>query len=555
MKMTPRDAQPVTELKGPARTSHVLANSGNRAVLPVLLAGIKSSRQEVRAATIRAAIRRHDNPTHAQLIRHFGSLGEADQTLLCEAHTAMPHHASPALRAAVLKGDATMCKNACRIIARAGDADLFPILVKAIEDKTHRQRDDVASAIHDLTARIQHDLSQWAAGDRSAHHDPSFKRHHVLLSLEQSLSRFGRHRRQEILDAFLVLAPVDNRTFNRILHDVNHPCHAPVVKELTLSNDSGVIERLVEMLRDTELPAAALDVIAQRTDHRFVDILLSTVKRPLPLRVLHNVKRLSRIAWLEDHSEILLELDGRAQAVAVDLAAASDMTADRVVGLLAFLLQKGLAEARRASCQALARFDSANADELVLAALDDPDAGVQAAAVRQLRPRGQPDALPRLVALLDSRVPEVRDAARSSLAEFNFTRYRTMFDLLDDQSARTTGVLVHKIDHTAPQKLMEELSSPSITTILRAIDMTLAMEAANDVQQQLIELAAHENASVRREAVAALAYCRYDSVVGVLITATSDPNPMVAQAARSSLERLGHATPSPGNALLTGERA
>ena len=53
------------------------------------------------------------------------------------------------------------------------------------------------------------------------------------------------------------------------------------------------------------------------------------------------------------------------------------------------------------------------ADELILAMLDDPDAGVQAAAVRQLRARRVPDALQRLVALLDSRLPEVREAART----------------------------------------------------------------------------------------------------------------------------------------------
>ncbi len=546
-----------TEFAGTARTCQVLANTGNRAVLPVLLAGIKSSRAEVRAATIRAAIRRHDDATHTQLIRHFNSLSEADQIALCEAHGAMPHHAAPALRAAVLKGDTTLCKNACRIIALSGDADLFPVLVKAAEDKSHRHHAEVATAIHDLTDHIQQDLAHWAAGDRSARHDPSFKRHHVLLALEQSLARFGRHRRQEILDAFLLLAPIDNRTFNRILHDPKHACHAPIINELTLTTDSGIIERLVEMLRNTEISVAALQVIAQRSDHRFVDVLLSGLKRPVPIRVLHNMKRLNHIAWLEQRSEILLELDGRAQAVAVDLAMASDMSRDRAFDLLAHLLQKGLAEGRRASCHALAKFDGPRADELVLAVLDDPDAGVRAAAVRQLRARGMPDALQRLVMLLDSRLPEVRDAARSSLAEFNFTRYRTMFDLLDEHSARTTGVLVHKVDQTAERKLIEELSSPSITNKLRGIEMALAMDAANGVRQQLIELVGHENASLRREAVAALAHCNGDQVVAALTTAAADPNQSVAEMAQHSLaqQQRRHNSSAADAMSLSGETA
>ena len=71
--------------------------------------------------------------------------------------------------------------------------------------------------------------------------------------------------------------------------------------------------------------------------------------------------------------------------------------------------------------------------------------------------RGLPDALRLLVSLLDSRSIEVRDAARTSLTEFNFARYRAMFDLLDEKAVKTTGVLVHKVDHAVRDGLMQEL--------------------------------------------------------------------------------------------------
>jgi HEAT repeat protein len=208
---------------------------------------------------------------------------------------------------------------------------------------------------------------------------------------------------------------------------------------------------------------------------------------------------------------------------------------DQVFNLLEFVLHNGLAEGRRASCQALANFDGPQADELVLRALDDPDAGVQAAAVRQLRDRQAPDALQRLVALLDSPSHEIREAARSSLAEFNFTRYRTMFDLLDEQAARTTGILVHKIDHTAQQQLIDELSSPSLTSKLRAIEIAIAMEVTTEVESQLIELLTHENVALRKEAVAALAHCHTNGAAEALEFATSDPVASIADAARKSL--------------------
>lgn len=540
---------------GITRTAQVLAKAPNRAVLPVLIAGLKSSRADIRAATIRAAIRRHERATHAQLIEHFTFLSESDRIVLGDAHRSMPHHAAPALKAAILAGDANQCKNACRIIAISGDVDLIPVLVKAAEDKKHHFRTDVAATILELATLVQRELVQWAAGDRTAQHDPSFKRHHVLVSLEQSMARFAQHRRQEILDAFLLLAPVDNNTLNKILRDSNHPCHAPVAAELTSTQDFGIMERLVEMLRDTDIPPAALKIISQRTDERFVDLLLNGLKRPVPIRVLHNMKSLSHVAWLEERRELLLELDGRAQAVAVELALASGLNRASVFEFLQFLLQNGLTDARRACCQALTKFETPQADELILAMLDDPDAGVQASAVRQLRARRVPDALQRLVVLLDARSPEVREAARSSLAEFNFTRYRTMFDLLDEHSARTTGILVHKVDHSVQQKLAEELLSPSITTKLRGIEMAVAMEATNDVRQQLIDLVGHENVSVRKEAVVALAHCHGAPVVATLKLAATDPNHSIAEAAQQSLAKLLQEQSSVANVQRAGEKA
>jgi hypothetical protein len=450
----------------------------------------------------------------------------------------MAHHGGPVLKKAVLEAEPKLCSNACEIILRSGDFELFPTLVKAAENKRHRYAVEVLSTIAGLVDRLYQDMAEWAAGARADRRDPSFTRHPVLIALEHSLRRYSEHRRVEIVDAFLLLAPIDNPTFLAILRDSNHACHSAMVEALAVSEDSGIIERLVELLRDTEAPIAALEVVARRSDQQFLNLLLHEIRHPAPIRVLHNMKRLRKIAWLESHRKLLLELDGRAQAVAVDLATASDIPATSLFDLLAFLLREGLSEGRRVACHALARFQGEKSDQLILAALEDPDAGVQAAALRQLRTRKLPDALKLLVERLDSPSIEVRDAARSSLAEFNFVRYRAMFDLLDDEAVRTTGRLVHKVDSSANQKLMEELSSPSLSARLRAIEMAVAMAATDDVSPQLIELTHHENVAVRKEAVTALGNSHNHEIEKALEAATHDPNGTVAAAARASLTQL-----------------
>lgn len=524
-------------------TADVLATSRNRAVLPLLVAGMKSSDPAVRSAVLRAAIRRRDSATHTQLIRHYFDLDEADQAIVCEAHHAMPHHAAPTLKTAILEGEAIECATACEIIVKSGDFDMLRTLIRAAENKRHRHHADLFAAICGLVDVLFQDLAQWAGGIRpSGAHDPSFTRHQALNALEQSIGNYAQHQRREILDSFLLLAPADNATFLKILRDARHPCHSATIQTLSASQDSGIMERVVDLLRDTDTPHDALEIIATRNDLQFVNLLLHEIRHPVPIRVLHNIKRLKHIAWAETNCDLLLELDGRAQAVGVELAAASDISRDTLLELIARVMREGLAEGRRASCQALTQLRNPKADELMREALDDPDASVQATAIRQMRTRRLPDSLKRLIKLLDSPSAEVRDAARSSLAEFNFVRYRAMFDLLDENAAHTTGVLVHKVDSTANQKLLEELNSPSISTRIRGIEMAIAMAAADDVEPQLIEMTHHENATLRKEAILALAHCTRPECESVLEAASRDRNGTIADAARQSLaqRRLGH---------------
>ncbi len=534
------------------KTESVLARTRNRAVLPLLSAALKNESAEIRAAAIRATIRRHDADSYTRLIRHFHELTDADRSVLHEAHRAMPHHAAPALKTAVLGGDATLCRNACDIIVLCRDYELFQTLVRAVEKPTHRHISQVTSAIVQLAVLLHDEVVVWAGGDRTGR-DPSFARHQVLAALERSLKQKVDRHPAELVDAFLLLAPSDHRALLDMMRVEYHPCHAQLVTSLLSNKSPAVMERLVALLRDTEAPTAALRAIARRTDRPFVDFLLHELKHPVPLRVLHNMKRMRSVAWLETNRSMLLDFDGRAQAIAVDLAMASEIDCDALFELLKQMLRQGLAEARRASCQALAAFNGTEANELVCAALSDPDAAVQAIAMRQLRPRRIPDALQTLVARLGSPIVEVRDAARSSLAEFNFVRYRAMFDLLDEQAVRTTGALVRQVDPSAREKLLEELLSPSASTRLRGIEMAVAMGAADDVRDQLIALARHENVSVRKEAVAALAFVTGPGVVTALDFAVRDTNRSVADAARQSLARLRFSETNSGAASVAIE--
>jgi HEAT repeat protein len=519
-------------------TFEVLAKSRNRAAVPLLAKALRAASADDRALAIRCLASRPDSASHHLLIREFDRLATEPRLVVRSAYLAMPNRLAATLKQVVIHAQAELCENACQMIVLCRDFELFPALVQAAEHRQDLSSSGIGEAIRQLARMLYEELANQPADAENAGRDPAFARRNILVALERSLTRFASHGRRELLEAFLLLAPRGDPTLAKMLRDPRHPCHATLCDLLSASTTSGLIEQLVELLRDTDAPEAVLEIIARRSDGPFVTALLSHMKHPVSLRALHNMKRLCSVAWLEKDREMLLEFDGRAQAIAVELALASSIRAESLFDLLAMFIHSGLAEGRRASCAALKRFNTHDADVLVRQALNDPDGGVRAAAVQQIRQRGFPDAMKLLVECLDSHAVEVRETARATLAEFNYVRYRGMFDLLDELGAQSTGRLVRKVDENALPGLLEDLSSPSISARLRAIEMAVAMDATGDASDQIIALASSENLELRQQAIAALGSCSGPKVEEALELAAGDSHHVVREAAERSLKQV-----------------
>ena len=170
------------------------------------------------------------------------------------------------------------------------------------------------------------------------------------------------------IDAFLLIVPPTNGTLLKILNNSAHPCYRPIIDSLTTSALIPILELLTQLLHDTKAPGSVLEIVAQRKDRKFLDYLLHNVGMPVSLRVVENIRKLTKVAWLDDAQTALLELDGKAQAVAVELAMAGNLGRNQSLALLRLLVERGQAEGRRASCEALANFRDRQVNPLVLRA-------------------------------------------------------------------------------------------------------------------------------------------------------------------------------------------
>ncbi len=456
---------------GLEKTFALLTETENEAAVDVLLRALDSNETAVQHAALRAILARRSVAGQLTVVRRWHTLPPDWLTILDE----FCGRIGQALRDAVLDPDPQVCENGCQAAIRFSEYDLIPTLINVAEDASNPNSDRCAATLLTLTEHLYEELT--AARDVRLRRDPQLVRKHVAASLEQAIRRPPHDARLEIIEAFLLLAGRDNAALMQILADPLHGTYRKIIGALTHSPRAAISRLVLSYLEDPAAPSALLGVLSHRTDRVFIEMLLRKIGQEPTPAARHNLKRIESIAWLREDMPVVYELDEATQFSAVQLIDASGMKQAQIYNWLVRLAEKGNTGGRRGAVRELARFPGADANQLVLKALHDADPQVQAAAVEQLRQRGIPQALIMLVDLLESPHNLVRQAARDSLSEFNFSRFISAFDMLDDEVRRSTGALVKRVDVRAIPLLKQELQNAAGKRRMRALRAARCMLA------------------------------------------------------------------------------
>ena len=516
--------------EGLSRTFEVLGQTRNDAAVRVLVPALDSSRDAIQGGALRTLLRRRSLVGGGEILSRLPTMNDRCKRILRRSHGRL----TGSLRDALLGTDRQLCLNACQATVLFREYDLVPVLLNLLEDRTLQHDDLAADALMNLAEQLYKELA--GPRDYNDRRDPQMIRVQVVASLELSVKRFANHRRREVIEAFLMLTVRDSATLKQILRNPHHPCFLATVDVLTKSERGGVVRLLLSFLEDTHVPTAALSVIANRCDQKFVGYLLRKIGREPSNVVRQNLRRIGAIGWLKnDRQSYLDQLDDTAQHGVVQLVMAAGIPRLEAFSIVGYLLRHGRPGGRRAAAVALAEFNGADANALAIQALGDSDPQVQASIVAHLRRRGIPGILQRLVDLTDSPHAIVRQAAQEALAEFTFARFLGAFEMLDEDVRSSTGQLVKRIDPNALALLKQELASSMRTRRLRGLAVAQAMKAVDDVEDAVVELLADSDHLVRVEAVAALAHGSTASSRRALQQALGDRNGVVREAARKAL--------------------
>jgi hypothetical protein len=520
-------------------TLELLANSPNASADAVLLPALDSHEPKIRDGALRALLHRGCLDAQRYAVGRLHTFNDEWRALISDYRGRM----SIAIRDAVLSTDVQLCKNGCELLLQFRDFELAPALINAAEDETNPNRGLAAHTLLQLAEMLYQELN--AATDPYNRRDPQRLRQQVVTALEQSLLRYNRHRVVAVLESFLLLANRDNPTLKSILSDPRNGNYLPLADMLTHSPRPGVMRLVLSFLDDPHAPSAVMTLLAYRHDDKFVEALLRKVGNEPSPAVVQNLRRIENIAWLQSEEAVVQRLDDAGQRAAVALAVRSGVNRRTVFKMLEALLLRGKPAGRTAAADALASFNGAEANTLAMRALQDPDPEVQAKIVPQLRHRGIPGAVGKLIELLDSPHAVVRDAARESLAEFSFKRYVAAYDMLDEEVRRSTGEMVAKVDPDALPLLLEELRSPARSRRLRALSMSAAMGVITPIEYDLHERLLDEDHLVRAETARVLALCDTLDTHDALREALSDSSLTVREAAEASLKTLKQPTTPP----------
>ena len=517
-------------IQGLAATFHVLAKTDNKTAVRLLLPALNSPHTAIQEGALVALLHRHEIAGQREILSRISNLPHRWRSLIRRHSGRM----TVMLRTALVESDESLCLNACRAAVMFEDYEVVPALLAAMENGSPAKADMAAETLLQLTAQLYDELER--PRDRGGHRDPEWSRGHVLASLENSVQRFGRHKRREVIEAFLQLADRDNAVLNQILRNPHHLCFLMIIEALSKSERGGAMRLLLSYLDDPHPPSAMLSVLSNRSDPKFVRQLLRQVGLEFSPTVRQNLKCIENLAWLKGGAGIIDYLDNSAQHGVVQLVMAAGIPRKQAFSTIKHLLLNGKPAGRREAASALAAFNGADANALALSVLGDPDPQVQANILAHIRQRAIPGILPRLLKFMDSPHLVVRRAAQQSLAEFSFPRFVAAFEMLDEEVQRTTGSLVKKVDPQTLPLLREELLSPSRSRRIRGLRIAAALDFADRVESSILELLRDGDPDVRCQAALTLAKCVSSASRRALEEALLDSSPQVREAARKSLQ-------------------
>ncbi|NUQ61104.1 MAG: HEAT repeat domain-containing protein [Pirellulales bacterium] len=513
-------------------TFQYLAKTGNRVADDVLIAALDSPHPPIRDLAIRAVLDRRSPAGHHEIFRRLPGFDEQCRSIVGER----PERLVRVVAEAIETGDVRQCAEAGEAILAFRLYEALPVLIGALDGAGRAHRQKTAQTILELTELFYGELCN--PNEQTRRRDQDTARKRMISALEEGAGKYARHGCVEVVEAFLIVSKHQNVVLRRILQQPQESCHRAVVEALTESSRGGVLRLLLGFLEDPQMPQVVKNILAGRTDVKFVENLLAAGGLNASKAVAETLLRFDAFAWAKPEHPVLADLDDRGQADAVALVMSTSIRRKELLDLIGYFLLEGNRGGRRAAARAIREFQGPEADTLVIKALNDDDPTVRAHVLKELRPRNVAGAMSLLIRMVDTPHEPVRQALREAMPEFTVRHFVTNFDRLSDDLVAMAGHLVRKIDPEAAFDLKLEMECLSPVRRRRSVLAAGAMGLVQELEEAVIKLLSDDDHMVRIAAAKALADCDSMPSWDALRDALWDRSVIVQETAEQSLLRI-----------------
>ncbi len=420
--------------------------------------------------------------------------------------------------------------DACRFALHYQLTDVLPTVIRNAARAEHPYADGLAATSLQL-ARVIYEQAEDYRHDRSLH-DPIFERRAAVIELAAGVDSFASHERQEIVECFLLLTPVDNPVLMRVLQDPTHAAHQKVVEALTTSPSRSAWELMSRMLENRGTPLPLLELVLARSDVAYLEFIASEHPTPLTHRLLDNLGRVRRVCWLDRTGDIVGALSESCQTALLDHAFYSRAPRMQVFEFCRRVLEAGRGRGRVKACVVLSKLDVPRGEQVLRTLADDADPLVAVTACAWLFEQTHDEAArDQLTTFVDDFDAEVASVARKALRGSGFLYYLSTFDELTPDERIAAGQVALSVDPRSRELLARELQGGTVNRRLRAIAMVRALNLTCNVVGELAQLAASKDVAIRAAAVEALAGCEDPVALDAIEMASRDAHGAVRRAA------------------------
>jgi HEAT repeat protein len=510
------------------RTIDTLAASENPSAVDALAFALRSADTELSAAALAALLKKQAHRGNVEIIREFPALTADMRSLLPKYAAGLGR----SIRQVLTQKKPELRRNALELLRWLGDCALIPVLVQLLETPDLPERNDAADALIELTSRL---YEQIRAEPPSA--EAQRMREQALAALEMGCVHFDRHGVREIVEAAIILSDADGPQMHKLCRESPQSCRECAGEILISSFHPGVMRIVVESMSQNFPLREIRTAFETREDPEFISHLLSFWPPKLSPNQQKNFREIATIPWLLPGKLCLETVPPglHRQLVAFLLNTGSPL--EQKLPVLEWMVRFGSQEGRHAATDVLVDLEDSNnkVTNVILEGLESEVPDVQAWATHQLRPRHIPDAFHLLIERLDSPMPEVREAARAELGDFNIVRALELYDHLDARLCEAVGRLVMKIDPQTPLRLRNELLQAVRRKRIRAARGALALRLHFEVADALLDMTHDSDNLVRRTAAEVLGHIATPESAARLSELLHDASPRVREAATAAL--------------------